>query len=318
MTSQSDLKHAGAKKAELNELPRISDRVSFLYVERCKINRVDSAITVVDYRGTVQIPIAMIGALLMGPGTDISHRAMELIGDSGASAIWVGERGVRHYAHGRPLSHSTKLLERQAALVSNVRTRVQVARKMYQLRFIGEDVSRLTMQQLRGREGTRVRATYRRLSKQYGVKWDRRTYNPDDFLDGTPVNMALSAANVALYGVCHSVVVALGMSPGLGFVHTGHDRAFVYDIADLYKSEVSFPIAFAIAKDATPDTDIGRCARICVRDAMVDGKLIKRIVHDLQYLMDVDAESIFEADALSLWDDKESLKKSGVNYLEVR
>lgn len=42
----------GAKKTELNELPRISDRVSFIYVEHAKINRIDSSITVSDYRGS--------------------------------------------------------------------------------------------------------------------------------------------------------------------------------------------------------------------------------------------------------------------------
>lgn len=105
-------KQSGAKKTSLRELPKISDRVSFLYVEHAKINRVDSAITVADSRGTVKIPAAMLGVLLLGPGTDISHRAVELIGDTGTSMIWVGERGVRQYAHGRALAHSTKFLEK--------------------------------------------------------------------------------------------------------------------------------------------------------------------------------------------------------------
>lgn len=65
----------GAKKAKINELPRISDRVSFIYVEHAKINRQDSAIIFLDNRGIVKIPCAMIGVLLLGPGTDISHRA---------------------------------------------------------------------------------------------------------------------------------------------------------------------------------------------------------------------------------------------------
>ena len=101
---------SGAKKTSLRELPKISDRVSFIYVEHAKINRVDSAITVIDSRGTVRIPAAMIGVLLLGPGTDISHRAVELIGDTGTSMVWVGERGVRQYAHGRSLAHSTKFI----------------------------------------------------------------------------------------------------------------------------------------------------------------------------------------------------------------
>lgn len=307
---------SGAKKTELTELPKISDRVSFIYVEHAKINRHDSAITVVDKRGTIKIPAAMVGVLILGPGTDISHRAVELIGDTGTSMVWVGERGVRQYAHGRALAHSTKYLEQQAKLVSNTRSRLHVARKMYQIRFENEDVSKLTMQQLRGREGARVRKIYRNNSTRTGVPWDKREYNPDDFESSTIVNQALSAANVALYGVVHSVIVAIGMSPGLGFVHTGHDLSFVYDIADLYKSEMTIPIAFDIAKEAEVEDDIGSIARRRVRDAVVEVKLMERIVKDLQYLMEVEADSEITIDEINLWDEKDRLVPYGVNYKE--
>ena len=89
----------GAKKTDLKELPKIGDRVTFIYVEHAKINRIDSSITVSDYRGVIRIPVAIIGVLLLGPGTDISHRAVELIGDTGTSMVWVGERGVRQTDH---------------------------------------------------------------------------------------------------------------------------------------------------------------------------------------------------------------------------
>lgn len=306
----------GAKKTELRELPMISDRVSFIYVEHSKINRSDSAVTVSDSRGTVKIPAAMIGVLLLGPGTDISHRAVELIGDTGTSLVWVGERGVRHYAHGRALSHSTKLLESQAKLVTNTRSRLLIARKMYQMRFPDEDVSQLTMQQLRGREGARVRSAYRKYSKKYGVKWTKREYNVDDYHSGSIINQALSSANVALYGLVYSVVVALGISPGLGFIHTGHDLSFVYDIADLYKAEVTIPIAFEIASTSTEKEDIGRKTRLKVRDYFVDGKLMARIVKDLQYLLGDEGDEIM-VENISLWDDKEKLVKYGVSYKEI-
>lgn len=47
---------------------------------------------------------------------------MELIGDTGISVLWIGEHGVRYYAHGRALNSQTGLLERQAKLFSNTRT----------------------------------------------------------------------------------------------------------------------------------------------------------------------------------------------------
>lgn len=307
---------SGAKKTALTELPRISDRASFIYIEHAKINRIDSAITITDYRGVVSIPSAMIGVLLLGPGTEISHRAMELIGDMGTSVIWVGERGVRYYAHGRSLAHSTRLLEKQASLVSNTRSRLNVARKMYSMRFKGEDVSSLTMQQLRGREGSRIRKAYREQSKLHNVKWSGREYNVDDFEDSTPVNQALSALNVSLYGVCHSIIVALGMSPGLGFIHTGHDKSFVYDVADLYKADLTIPLAFEIAENASKDDDIGKISRLALRDKMLDGKIMKKIVDDLQELMEVEKDYKIYIDILELWDNKSENVKHGISYKE--
>ena len=239
--------HAGMIKPELTELLQVSDRMTFIYLEHCVINREDSAIKVTDLDGDVYIPAAAITTLLLGPGCKITHRAMELAGDCGIGIIWVGEHGVRYYAHGRSLNSHTRLLLKQAELVTNVRKHLSVVRKMYQMRFPNEDVSGLTLQQLRGREGSRVRNTYKEQSKKWGIEWKGREYNPDNFMAGTPVNQALSAGNVCLYGLAHSVICALGCSAGLGFVHTGHECSFAYDIADLYKANTTIPIAFEMA-----------------------------------------------------------------------
>lgn len=69
---------SGMIKPDLKALPQIKDRMTFLYLEHCKINRIDSAITVTDDKGVVHIPAASISVLLLGPGTNVTHRAMEL------------------------------------------------------------------------------------------------------------------------------------------------------------------------------------------------------------------------------------------------
>lgn len=306
----------GAKKTNLKELPKISDRVSYIYIEHAKINRQDSAITVLTDKGMVKIPAAMIGILMLGPGTDITHRAVELIGDTGTCIVWVGERGVRNYANARPLAHSTKLLEQQAKLFSNTKSRLRVARNMYQMRYRDENPNALTMQQLRGREGARVRQIYRLYSKKYKVEWDGREYQVDDYESGTAVNKALSSANVSLYGLVHSITVALGMSPGLGFVHQGHDRAFVYDIADLYKAEYTIPLSFQIAAEYGDTEDVGTIARQKLRDKIAEGKLMPQIVKDIQCLMEIEAEEQIEIESMSLWDEKAEKVEYGVNYSE--
>lgn len=304
----------GAPKVELGEIGRIQDRISFLYLEHARVNRQDSAVTVADQRGTIFIPAAMVSVLMLGPGIDITHRAMELIGDSGMSVVWVGEQGVRQYAHGRPLNHSSRFLEQQAKLVSNRRTRVSVARKMYQMRFPHEDVSGLTMQQLRGKEGVRIRHVYLEQSKKTNVPWKRREYKVDDFDSSTPINKALTAAHQALYGLSCSVIVALGASTGLGFVHTGHDLSFVYDFADLYKAQYSIPVAFEMTAKYGDDNIADRTRRK-MRDIFSDGKLLVKMVSDLKYILDITDD--IKATTMNLWDDREGLQKFGVQYHDI-
>ena len=305
----------GAPPPQPRELVRVGERVSFLYVEHALVSRTDSAVTLMTDRGTVHVPAAQLGCLLIGPGCRVTHHAVMLLADSGTSAVWVGENGVRFYAAGRGLARSSRLLEAQARAVTNERSRLTVARAMYEMRFPGEDVSRLTMQQLRGREGARVRRVYREQAERTGVEWSRRDYRPDDFDASNDVNKALSAANAALYGIVHSVVVALGCSPGLGFVHTGGDLAFVHDVADLYKAETSIPVAFDVA--AAQVEDVAAHARRRMRDVIVEERVLEHCVRDVRQLI-LGKETRDESDELenviTLWDGGRRVVASGVNY----
>jgi CRISPR-associated protein Cas1 len=309
----------GSPPPRLPELVRAQDRLSFIYLERCFVHRDSNAITAQDERGTVHIPAASLGVLLLGPGTKVTHQAMQLLAESGSTAIWVGEQGVRYYAHGRSLASSTRLLEAQASLVSNRNSRLAVARVMYAMRFPDEDTSGLTMQQLRGREGARVRRCYREHAERAGVTWDSRQYNRIDWDDGDPINQALSAAHTCLYGVAHAVIVALGCAPGLGFVHTGHDKSFVYDIADLYKADITMPVAFDLA--AAAPADVAAETRRAVRDKLYGGSFLDRCVHDIRRLLLPSEEATTVEDdwpdegrIVQLWDDSGTRLTGGTNY----
>ncbi|MDE6425577.1 MAG: type I-E CRISPR-associated endonuclease Cas1e [Ruminococcus sp.] len=305
------IESAGMIKPDIQELPQITDRLTFLYLEHCKINRQDSAITMIDEKGITHIPSGVISVLLLGPGTDITHRAMELIGDSGISVCWIGEHGVRYYASGRPLTHSSRLILKQAELVSNQRKHLDVVKKMYSIRFPDEDVSGLTLQQLRGREGSRIRKIYRDLSKKWGVSWNGRDYDYNNFTASDPVNQALSAGNACLYGLAHAVICSIGCSPALGFVHVGHECSFVYDIADLYKAEITIPIAFETASQETED--IARIIRHRIRDEMARTKLLERMVKDIKFLLSAENE-YSDVKAMYLWDNKNKLVDYGKQY----
>lgn len=307
----------GARPPDLPDLVRAQDRLTFIYLEKCSIHRDANAITATDERGVMHIPAATLGALLLGPGTTVSQQAMVLMAESGSTVVWVGEEGVRYYAHGRSLSHSSRFLEAQATLVSNQSSRLAVAREMYAMRFPGEDVSGLTMQQLRGREGARIRRAYRDHSRRTGVEWSRRDYDVEVFEASDPVNQALSAANTSLYGVVHSVIVAVGCSPGLGFVHTGHARSFVYDIADLYKAELTIPLAFELAAEAP--FDIASAARRALRDRFRGGTFLERCVRDIRHLLlpgDGDEGTVPGENLVYLWDGSQRLVSGGTAYGE--
>jgi|SRR5947207_980632 len=269
--------------ASATELGRLSDRLSFVYVEHAVVDRDANGVAFWHDDGPASIPVAMLACLLLGPGTRITQAAVSLLARSGCSVAWTGEQGVRLYAGTVAAATTAGLLLRQAALVSSQRSRLQVARAMYAMRFPGEDTSGQTMQQLRGREGARVRACYREHAAANGIQWGGRKYDLSDWAGGDTVNQCLSAANSALYGICHAAILHLGCSPGLGFIHTGHQLSFVYDVADLYKAEVTIPAAFAIAGAGGGDLE-GRTRR-AVRDVIAGERLLGRIAGDVKQLL---------------------------------
>lgn len=295
------------------ELSRVGDRLSFLYVERATVNRDGNALTITDQRGVAHVPATSLAAVLLGPGTRVTYAAMALLGDSGVSVVWVGEKGVRYYAHGRPPAKSSRMAEAQARIVTNQRSRLACARAMYGMRFPGEDVSSATMAQLRGREGARMKRVYARESERTGVFWNRRSYDPNDFDSGDPINQSLTAASAALYGIAHAVIAALGFVPALGVIHTGTDRSFVYDIADLYKAEVAIPAAFeaVAAANGQPSSQVRRI----VRDKVVELRLMERMVRDLFALMEVPEDEQADDVELMLWSELEVIA-AGVNWEE--
>lgn len=120
--------------------------------------------------------------------------------------------------------------------------------------------------------------------------------------------------HACLYGLAHAVIVALGCAPGLGFVHVGHECSFVYDIADLYKAEVTIPIAFEVAAQAPED--LPSVVRRRVRDAMVEHHILERMVRDIRYLLLNADEPEAKQETVYLWDNKIGTVANGINYFE--
>lgn len=291
-------------------LTRASDRVSFLYLDRCAISQDDNgtiATTTAPDGSTVttRIPTAIIAALILGPGTSITQAALAAAARNGCAITFTGSTGTRHYATFLPPNSSTRLLTQQARISSNPELRIEAAITLYKKRF-PEPLTALagtnpTLEQLRGLEGAHIKAIYAREAKHAKLRnWRRHNGHntPDTQLD--PVNETLNHLNTALYGITHAIVHLLGLSPGLGIIHEGNRQAFTLDIADIYKPSTSIPLAFAVRNHANPPAEALRR----LRESITLIKLIPKIVHDIHDTLNTPLDTgpdDWDIDTLNLW-----------------
>lgn len=271
---------------DLHELPKLRDSLSYLYVEHAILNQKQKAIELLKEEGAARVPIADLSVLFLGPGTTITHAAVKALAENGCTVIWTGEEVTRFYAQGIGETRRASHVLRQAELAADPDKRMAVVARMYRHRFAEELPPDLTLPQVRGLEGVRVRDAYASASRDFGVPWHGRRYDRSDWGRGDPINRALSAANGLLNGLCHAAIVSGGYSPALGFIHTGKQLSFVYDIADLYKVEVTVPLAFqSVAQfPAQPEKEVRRLCRERFREV----RLLDRVVPDIDRLLQIE------------------------------
>lgn len=305
-------------------LPRVSDNLSYLFVDIARVVQTDTGVcaeteTEAGAVHRVPIPTAALACVLLGPGTSITSPALAAFMRHGTTVISAGAAGVLCYGAWQSPDRTAQWLDRQARMYADEEMRLGVATRMYEMRFGGETPEGTPLNVLRGLEGQRMRQLYKQLTAKYGLKPFKRNYDPHEWDRQSPVNQALSSANTALYGVVHSAILALGCTPGLGFVHSGKQHSFVYDIADLYKAEMTVPLAFSLHGSADPARD----ARFRLRKDFKLYRLMPRIVHDIQRLLDPDlddgdddsdASSPSRWQVVDLWDGGGANVAGGRNY----
>lgn len=273
----------------LHELPKFSDRWSYLYLEHGRLDQDASGLLFHNAAGKAPVPIDQLSLVMLGPGTTLTHAAVKALAANNCLVAWVGEEGVRLYAHSTGGTFSARRLLRQARLCSDDAQRLAVVYRMYQKRFPGSSLDGKTIEQVRGMEGLRVRKAYEVLAAQHGITWEGRNYDQGDWFQATPANRALSAANACLYGVCHAAIVSAGYSAALGFIHTGKMLSFVYDVADFYKTEVTVPVAFRVA--SSQPEKLERVVRLECRQAFHDSRIMDRILPDIAEVLDAGDDS---------------------------
>lgn len=275
-------------KHAMRDLPKIRDSLSFLYFEYGHIEQSKLGVEFVNKQGSIPLPVASLSALMLGPGTTVTHAAIRTMAEAGCSVIWCGEGGVRCYAQGVGETHKAYRLMKQAELSASPEQRLQVIERMYRARFDDPLPSGLKLEQIRGREGIRVRAAYAEAARKYGVNWNGRQYNRHAWADSDPLNRALSSANACLHGLVHAALLSSGYCPALGFIHQGKQLSFVYDVADLYKVQLTVPVAFAAVAEGLPSLET-QVRKRC-RDAFTNLRLLQRIIPDVDRLLRLDVE----------------------------
>lgn len=274
---------------DFHELPKLRDSLSYLYIEFAIIDRKDNAIEYIKEDGRILVPIAALCVLMLGPGTSISHAAVKVLAENGVTMLWVGQDITRCYAQGLGETRKAYHLLRQAELVSDPELHEKIVKNMYKFRFTDLRDDLISLQQLRGMEGARVKSAYAQASKTYGVQWNGRNYERGQWGNADPINRALSAANALLNGICHAAIVSGGYSTALGFIHTGKQLSFVYDIADLYKAEYTIPTAFKIVSESRQDVE--KRTREACREKFREGKLLQQILPDIDHILEIDEPS---------------------------
>ena len=154
---------------DLHVLPKFSDGWSYLYLEHCKVDQEDKAIAFHDEAGKTPVPCANLALLMLGPGVSITHAAISVLADHGCLVAWCGEEGVRFYATGMGETRSAANFLHQARMWAHEGFRMEVVRRFYQLRFAEKFDSGLSLQQVRGMEGVRVREAYAKAALEAGI-----------------------------------------------------------------------------------------------------------------------------------------------------
>lgn len=273
------------ERPPLETLTPARERWTPIYLEHGRLEVDDSSVKWIGADMTVfRLPVASLSVLMLGPGTTVTHAAMKACAECNTPVCWVGAEGLHFYAFGVTPTHDNERARRQAELAASPAKRDAVARRMFGMRFAGEDVSGVALKELRGMEGRRVKALYADLGVKYGVTWKGRNYNPSNWDLADNINRSISAANAALYALTTAVVCSMGYLPQLGFIHTASTLPFVFDMADIYKPETALVAAFetvGLKPDATSDDVIAR-----LKYHIEDRRLLQRMTKDIEILLE--------------------------------
>jgi CRISPR-associated protein Cas1 len=135
-----------------------------------------------------------------------------------------------------------------------------------------------------------MKKVYQNLADQYDINWNGRRYDRNDPDSNDTPNKALNHAVTAVYAAARIAVAVTGTIPELGFIHESSGRAFALDIADLFRSSTTIPIAFRASKkvEQQPRRDIEPTTRKLAGSTLRDEEVIPEMIDTINSLLSLD------------------------------
>ena len=167
------------ERPPLETLAPAKDRWTPLYLEHGRLEVDDSSVKWIGADGLLcRIPVATVSALILGPGTTVTHAAMKACAESQYARL-LDRRGLPALLRLRPHAQS----HQRHAPPPRRRLGRQTPPHPDRPRACSRCASRTStwkanrVKELRGMEGLRVRALYAQLGLQHGVTWKGRNYD---------------------------------------------------------------------------------------------------------------------------------------------
>lgn len=198
--------------------------------------------------GDYQVPHQSVSLIALGPGSSVTHDALRILARHNTALAAVGQDGVRFYTAPPLIPDSSALARAQARAWADPDERIRIARRMYAWR-LGEVVPAKDIAVLRGIEGARMKESYKVIAQQVGVRWNGRRYDRANPNAADDANQALNHAASAVEAAAAIAVACTATIPQLGFIHEDSGQSFVLDIADLWRTDLTIPVAFRAARD---------------------------------------------------------------------
>lgn len=167
-----------------------------------------------------------------------------------------------------------------------------IIRRMYEWR-LGEILPEDDLDALRGIEGARSKASYKKIAHQFGVRWEGRNYDRSD-PEGTDLpNQAINHSSTAILGLAQLAVAVSGTIPQLGFIHEDSGYSFALDVADIYRDSITIPVAFGAIKamedgQVSPDETVERTVRRMAGKRFRKDKIVSNMIDKIKELFDAD------------------------------